>query len=266
MSAHASVGRRAAAGRVAFDRVGSGPPLVLVHGLGGERHVWAPVIERIADRRDVVTVDLPGFGASAPLPTGVSPAPRLLAAAIGDLIEELDLGCPHVAGNSLGGWVALELARAERVRSVTAIAPAGFWTVPLGPKPYVMRRLATVLRPVLPTLLRSARVRRIALGGSVADPDRVPREAAVRMVQAYADAPGFVAVNDAMRAGRLLGGEHIRVPVTVAWCERDRLVGRPPVMPVRAREVLLAGCGHVPMYDDPDAVSAVVLQGSRERD
>jgi pimeloyl-ACP methyl ester carboxylesterase len=260
MSIQASRASAAAAPRVAFDRAGSGPPLVLIHGLGGERHVWAPVIERIAGRRDIVTVDLPGFGESPPLAGEAHPA--ALAAAIARLIDGLGVRRPHVGGNSLGGWVALELAKLGRVASVTAIAPAGLWAAPLGAKPYVMRGLAQAIRPALPGLLGSPRARRIALGGSVAHPERVPRDAAARMILAYADAPGFVAVNDAMRAGRFTGGERIGVPVTIAWCERDRLVGRPRVMPVRAREIVLRDCGHVPMYDDPDAVAAVLLEGS----
>src|SRR3954447_6497945 len=250
-------------GDLAFDRVGAGPPLVLIHGLGGERHVWEPVIDLIADRREIVTVDLPGFGGSAALPQGDDVAPAALAASIGGLLDALGLERPHVAGNSLGGWVALELAKQDRVASVSAIAPAGFWSGPLGPKPYVMRNLSRALRPLLPLLMRSRRLRHFALSGSVAHPERVPREAAVRMVLAYADAPGFVAVNDAMRSGHLTGGEGIEAPVTLGWCELDRLVRRPRVMPVRARhEVLLEGCGHVPMYDDPQAVAALLLAGS----
>jgi pimeloyl-ACP methyl ester carboxylesterase len=125
-----------------------------------------------------------------------------------------------------------------------------------------MRNLSRAVRPLLPLLLRSRRVRHFALSGSVAHPERVPRREAVRMALAYADAPGFVAVNDAMRAGHLVEGDRIRVPVTIGWCEFDRLVARPRVMPVRAREVVLRGCGHVPMYDDPDAVARLLLEGS----
>lgn len=233
---------------------------MFIHGLGGERHVWAPVIDRVADRRDVVTVDLPGFGASPALPDGCAPTPARLAEAVAGLLAELGLERPHVAGNSLGGWVALELAKQGRVRSVTAIAPAGFWPAPLPPKPYVMHRVAQAVGPLLPALMASAAGRRLSLGGTTAHPERIPPAAAVRMAEAYGTAPGFVAVNDAMRAGHLVGGEHIRVPVTVAWCEEDRLVSRPRIMPVPAHEVVLPGCGHVPMYDDPDAVAALVLR------
>jgi len=66
---------------LAYDRGGAGPPLVLLHPLGADRHVWAPVLPRLAVRRDVLALDLPGFGASPAL-SGVTPDPRALAAAV----------------------------------------------------------------------------------------------------------------------------------------------------------------------------------------
>ncbi len=101
----------AAPPRLAFERRGSGPPLLLLHPLGADRHVWAPVLDRLARERDVVCVDLPGFGGSAPLEGDSSPA--ALAAAVAEFADALGIGgSVHVAGNSLGGWVALELALA----------------------------------------------------------------------------------------------------------------------------------------------------------
>ena len=249
-------------GDLAYDRLGSGPPLVLLHGLGGERQVWKPVIERIRAEREVINVDLPGFGGSAPLPDGDDADPAALAAAIGALVDTLGIERPHVGGNSLGGWVALEMARQGRVASVTAIAPAGFWSRPLGPRPNVARRVARAMRPLVPALMRWRRLRHAVLSGSVAHPERVPRDAAVRMVRGYGDGAGFDAANHAMRASRFVDGDDIRVPVTIGWCAHDRLVARPRVMPVRAEEVVLGDCGHVPMYDDPGAIAALLLRGS----
>jgi pimeloyl-ACP methyl ester carboxylesterase len=172
-------------------------------------------------------------------------------------------GPHHVAGNSLGGWVALELAANGHARSVTAIAPAGLWPEPLAPKRGVARGLAKAIRPGLRLLVRSAAGRRLALAGTVAHPERVPPEAALRLVQAYADAPGFEEVNRAMRAGRFTRLEHIRVPVTLAWAEHDRLVGRPAHLPPSVRSVGLPGAGHLPMWDAPEAVAELLLRGSR---
>jgi pimeloyl-ACP methyl ester carboxylesterase len=252
----------AEAAGVAFYRTGSGSPLLLIHGLGGDRAVWAPVVDALAQRRDVITVDLPGFGASAPLANGTVPSPPALARAIAGMLDELGLDRAGIGGNSLGAWVALELAALERATSVCCIAPAGLWRRPLAPKPYVMRRIARSVRFALPALLRSQRVRRVALSGSVAHPERVPRADAIRMAVAYAAAPGFVAVSDAMRAGRFTSGERIHVPVTIAWCDQDRLISRPRVLPVQAREVVLHECGHVPMWDAPADVARLLLSST----
>ena len=228
--------------------------LVLLHPLGADRHVWAPVTERLAAEREVIAFDLPGFGESAPLNGGGPPTPAALAEAVA---ASLPPGGPHhVAGNSLGGWVALELAAAGHARSVTAIAPAGLWPEPLAPKRGVARGLARAARPLLPALVRSPAGRRLALAGTVRNPSRVPPEDALRLVRAYADAPGFEAVNRAMRAGRFTRLEHIRVPVTLGWPEHDHLVRRPAHLPPNVRSVALPGAGHVPMWDAPDAVAA----------
>jgi pimeloyl-ACP methyl ester carboxylesterase len=167
----------------------------------------------------------------------------------------------HVAGNSLGAWVGLELGRLGRAHSVCAVAPAGFWGRPLPPKPFVAHHLGRALRPVLaPALRASARVRRAALSGVVGDPDLVPAADAVRIIRAYTDGPGFVAVNRAMRAAEPLRSRAgIDAPITLAWCEHDRLVRRPRELPFAVeRELELPGCGHVPMWDDPDAIVGLV--------
>lgn len=249
---------------IAYNRTGAGPVLVLLHPLGADRHVWLPVMDRLAAERDVIAVDLPGFGDSPALNGGKPPTPAALAAAIAELLRGIAPGGPHhAAGNSLGGWVALELAAAGHARSVTAIAPAGLWSEPLAPKRGTARSLAKVIRPGLGWLVRSPAGRRLALAGTVAHPERVSREAALRLVQAYADAPGFAEVNKAMRAGRFMGLEQIRVPITLAWPERDRLVARPAHLPPTVRNVMLPGAGHLPMWDTPRAVAEVLLQGSR---
>jgi pimeloyl-ACP methyl ester carboxylesterase len=98
---------------LAFTRTGSGPTLVLLHALGLSRSAWDPVVPALAERFDVVAVDLPGFGASPPLPPTTPASPEALAAAVGALLDELGLTAPHVVGNSLGGGVALELAAAR---------------------------------------------------------------------------------------------------------------------------------------------------------
>jgi pimeloyl-ACP methyl ester carboxylesterase len=248
-----------------FDRHGSGQPLVLIHSLGTDRGVWTPVIDRVAAHRDVIAIDLPGFGDSPSLPEGVDPTPRALATAVAEFLDDIGVAGAHVAGNSLGGWVALELGLDRTARSVTAIAPAGLWPRALGPKPSIARPLARAATPVLAAVFASAGARRLALAGTMAHPERVPREAAVRLVRAYAAAPGYQTVNAAMRAGRFQALEQIRVPLTFGWPDQDRLVGRPAHLPQQARNVVLRDCGHLPMWDDPQQVADLLLAGSAER-
>jgi pimeloyl-ACP methyl ester carboxylesterase len=245
-------------------RRGSGEPLLLLHPLGGSMVVWEPVLERLAAEREVIAVDMPGFGDSPPLPGSADPTPAALAAAMGAFLDSLGLDDAHLVGNSFGAWVAIELARAGRARSVTGLAPAGFWSRPLGPRRGIEpRTLARLALPLLPVLSRSARGRRLLLGGAVMRPDRVPPAAARRLVRAYATSPAFVRANLAMRSGVIDGMEELSVPVTLAWAEHDRLVKRPKRPVAGARMVDLPGCGHIPTWDDPELVTRVVLEGSR---
>ena len=111
---------------LAYTRSGSGAPLVLLHGIGLNRQSWNPVVPALARQFDVIAVDLPGFGDSA-LASPAQAGPRALAEAVAGLLAELGVTTPHLAGNSLGGWVALELAAIRPMASVTLIDPAGLW-------------------------------------------------------------------------------------------------------------------------------------------
>lgn len=113
---------------IAYERKGAGEPLLLLHGIGHHLQAWHPVIDILAAEHDVIAVDLPGFGVSEPLPKGVPYSLGTVAPALGALCTALGVERPHVAGNSLGGLLALEMGRSNLVRSVTALSPAGFWT------------------------------------------------------------------------------------------------------------------------------------------
>ncbi|RPK67929.1 Dihydrolipoyllysine-residue acetyltransferase component of acetoin cleaving system [Streptomyces sp. ADI96-02] len=259
---------------VAYERSGSGAPLVLLHGIGHHLRAWDPVTRVLAAEREVIAVDLPGFGTSPALPDGVPSDPGTLAAALAALCAELGLDRPHVAGNSLGGLLALELGRRELVRSVTALSPAGFWTE--AERFYAfgalraMRRGALALPvPVIERLARGATGRAALTGVVYARPGRRSPDAVVAETLALRGATGFDATLAAGRGSSFTRFTHDvkGVPVTVAWGSRDRIllprqgVRAKRVMP-GARLVRLPGCGHVPMNDDPALVARVILDTS----
>jgi pimeloyl-ACP methyl ester carboxylesterase len=245
---------------LAFDRAGSGPRVLLVHGLGGERHVWEPVWPALTARCDVMTVDLPGFGGSDPLPAGSDVSPQGLARAVAAFLEAEGFDRPHVAGNSLGGWIALELARLGVVRSVTALCPAGFWIRKQGPLDPGPRRVLRALRPLISIAFAFPAVRQRGLGGVMVHPERLGYRASVRIARAYSGSRGYAAVQTAMRAHRLEDGAGIDVPVTLAWAEHDRLVGPERVALHPTRVELIRDAGHVPMWDAPERVAGLVLE------
>ncbi len=243
---------------LAHDRSGAGEPLVLIHPLGGDRGVWEPVTPHLAARFDVIAVDLPGFGESASLPEETPATAPALAEAVAATLADLGIERAHVAGNSLGGWVALELAKTDRCASVTALCPAGFWPRPLGPRPELARSTARALAPALGLLMRTGRGRNLVLRGAVAHPERVPAAAAARLVRAYALSPGFARANAEMRKTLFTGFDEIDVPITLAWAEHDRLVSPPRTVPGGIETALLRDCGHVPTWDDPERVAEVI--------
>ncbi|MEU6551769.1 alpha/beta fold hydrolase [Streptomyces sp. NPDC046915] len=257
---------------VSYARVGSGEPLLLLHGIGHHRQAWDPVVDVLATEREVIAVDLPGFGASPALPEGLAYDLPTTTAVFRAFCEALELERPHVAGNSLGGLIALELGREKLVRSVTALSPAGFWSA--AERRYAfgillaMRQISR--RLPLPLVERAARtaVGRVALTSTIyARPTRRSPDAVVAETLALANATGF---DDTLRSGSgvRFTDDLPGLPVTVAWGSSDRLlvprqgVRAKGIIP-KARLVRLPRCGHVPMNDDPALVARVILDGSR---
>ncbi len=243
----------------------SGEPLLLLHGLGASTRVWDPVIELLAPEREVTVLDMPGFGKAPGLPAGVEPTAANLAAAIHQCCEQLGIERPHVAGNSLGGWAALEMGRAGWAASVTALSPAGLWRRPLGDRKVDSRRWARRLRPLVALALRSRPARERMLATFAAKPERIPAAAGRELVLGWIDSNGYDGANKAMRTHVFEPADYPEdVPVTLAWGALDRLVAppRPERRPADARYVELPGVGHTPMWDDPELVAATLLEGS----
>ncbi|WP_020140500.1 alpha/beta fold hydrolase [Streptomyces sp. 351MFTsu5.1] len=257
---------------VSYARVGRGEPLLLLHGIGHHRQAWDPVVDILATERDVIAVDLPGFGASPGLPEGLAYDLATTTFVFGAFCEALELDRPHVAGNSLGGLLALELGREKLVRSVTALSPAGFWSP--AERRYAFGVLLTMRQiarrmplPLVERLSRSAAGRTMLTSTIYARPGLRAPEAVVAETLALVRATGF---DETLRSGTAVQfTEDVPgLPVTVAWGTRDMLLVRRQgvrakrIIP-KARLVRLPGCGHCPMNDDPALVARVILDGSR---
>ncbi|MGC9668798.1 alpha/beta fold hydrolase [Planosporangium sp. 12N6] len=249
-----------------YERRGAGEPLVLLHGIGHHWRAWEPVLDRLATVHDVIAVDLPGFGRS-PLPPGQLPQGMpVLVAGIAAFFDRLGLGRPHVAGNSLGGAIALELAAAGQAASATALSPAGFCTS--GQLRWAVnvlrfhRAAAYLPEPVIRRVLAVEALRAVSFGMLMARPRRITAEAALADSLALRNARAFETV--ARNGLRYAFQGAPTVPVTIAWGTRDRILPYRQAALARrllpdARHVDLTGCGHVPMHDDPDRVVSVIL-------
>lgn len=247
--------------KLVYDRKGSGETVVLIHGIGHRRQAWYPLFERLAEKYDVIAVDLAGFGESPRYDKGI---PYNMDNACLDLaqnFEEWGIERPHVVGNSLGGALALELAARGFASSVTALSPAGFFRRfdffraigVLG----ALRVTSQAPDVVIRTLARTS-FGRNAIGYVLyAHPERHGFDAAYGDALALKRCRGFEGV---VKAG--LGYEFdqpVDVPTTIAWGTKDLILPYPQAAVAEKRlpnatHVPLPGAGHVPMIDEPDLI------------
>jgi pimeloyl-ACP methyl ester carboxylesterase len=223
------------------------------------------VVPLLEPEREVIVLDMPGFGEAGPLPRGVEPTAANLGAALAERCAELGVERPHVAGNSLGAWVGLEMGRTGAAASVTALSPAGLWRAPLGPRRREPRAWAQRLRPLVRAAVAVPAMRRRMASSFSAHPDRIPPAAARELILGWVDANGYDGANRAMRTHVFdPAGYPEDVPVTIAWGELDRLVGPPREnrRPAGARFLVLPGVGHTPTWDDPGLIARTLLEGS----
>ena len=235
--------------------------------------MWEPVVDRLAAHHEVIAVDLPGFGASPMPPPGTPPGIDSQVALVSEFLGQLGVEQPHVAGNSMGGLLALDMAARGLARSATALSPAGFAS--RGEMTYgrvslwLSVRLARRTARYADTLFATATGRKLGLNLFVARPERLTGAEAAENTRALASAPWFDATLPALRAYEFPETQEVEVPVTVAWGAKDRLLWprqarRAAHALPHARVLLLDGCGHVPTWDDPEQVARVILEGAAQ--
>jgi pimeloyl-ACP methyl ester carboxylesterase len=247
-----------------------GEPLVLLHPLGTAPRVWEGVRPLLEPHHELIAHATLGH-------RGGAPATRR-PVRIGDLVDDVErsldergLERPHIAGNSLGGWMAIELARRGRAKTVCALSPAGSWTAgtpgqTIGTRK--IRRSITLakLGRLLPMglLLRSGLIRRMILRDVAVHGDRLT---AAQVAEATADLLGCEIAGDILTTREEIPSlDPLPCPITLAWARDDAIVPveiNGPVARARlpqARFVVLEGVGHVPMIDDPASVARTILE------
>jgi pimeloyl-ACP methyl ester carboxylesterase len=242
--------------------------LVLLHGLGLSRRSWDPVLPLLAERHEVLALDIPGFGEAPPIER--EPTIAALADAVQDALDRAGVEQVTAAGNSLGGSIALELARRGRVARVVVLGPAGlespaerYGVIALNE---AQRAAYVAAAPFAGLVAGNAVTRAALLGWLHGQPWRMAREDAEQEIRDFAHAPGFHAtLRRATGAWRPAELAEIDVPVRICVGTRDVLIGTPNAPRFAAaipgaRIVPLPGCGHVPMPDDPSGVARAISE------
>ena len=250
-------------------RTGSGRPLVLVPGVGADTGTWRPVLDRLVATREVVALDLPGFG-HTPLPEGEVTLQGYADALEAHLRAE-GLADADLVGSSMGARLVLEMARRGLGRSTVALDPGGFWS-PLQKKAFGASLTASValvraIRPALPALLATPVGRTALLAQLSAKPWALPADYVLREVQGLADAPGTSPAIRALATGPDQEGApagSLPGPMLIVWGTQDRvtLPSQSEAAQQRfpdARVELWRSCGHFPHWDQPERTVQAVL-------
>jgi pimeloyl-ACP methyl ester carboxylesterase len=258
----------------------SGAPIVLLHGATSSARAWDALLPMLGQRYRVFAPSLAGHCGGPPLPTGLEGVVHRIVDSMCSQLDEAGIDTAHMVGNSLGGWVALELARRGRAQSVLALSPAGAWRSPRD-----LRRLLVLFRAGaalgrvsgMPNLVAHKHVRRILLRLMAEHADRMTP---AQVTAAFADMAGCTALQDILDGARDNGPieplSDVGCPVRVAWGMNDRMLpfmryGAPMLVAVPSAELkFLPGVGHVPMIDDPVLIANTILDlvestGSRQK-
>jgi len=254
----------------AAHRGGAGPPLVLLHGFTDTWRTWELVLPALERERDVLALTLPGHAGGPPLPDPVTG--DVAVDAVERAMDAAGVGTAAVAGTSLGGYVALQLAARGRARSVVALAPSGgfgegdeAWRQTLE---YHEAMLGAVraAAPHAEAILASSKSRRRATLYTTVRYEHIPVELLVHQLRgAAACEAGLPLIEVAHRVGWPLDAERIACPLRIVWGVEDRILPWPRAA-ARYRDrfphanwVELEGVGHLPQLDVPLETAQVIL-------
>jgi len=250
----------------------SHPSLVLIHGLGSAATAFKPIISELSQAFRVITVNLPGHGDS-PFDPSQAMDPHSLGRLIFDTVESaFGIHEFHVAGNSLGGWIALEMAadQPKRITSLIGLAPAGLWLQPAsGRLPSEARSyyLAKVLKLFLKIGLRSQILRNIGFGNVSPRWQQLSYEICYDASFAMATCIGYFPAWDGMLTKRFEAHVPPEVPVTILFGDTDNTLPYPnsqerSLAPSHSTWLVIDQCGHAPMWDHPELIVKIIKQAS----
>jgi len=246
------------------------PPLVLIHGLGSAATAFKPIIPALAQSFRVITVDLPGHGQSA-YNKAQAMDPKSLGRAVFESVEsKYGINEFHVAGNSLGGWIALEMAadKPERIESLTALAPAGLWLKPASgrvPSEAQSYYIAKVLRPLIRVGLHAIALRKIGYSNVSPKWQELSYEICYDSAYAMGHATGYFQAWDGMLGKRFEAYVPESVPVTILFGDTDNTLPYPhsqerSLAPAHSSWMVIDNCGHAPMWDYPQLIAKIIKE------
>jgi len=255
-----------------FIRRGAGKPLVLIHGLGGSWREWTPILDGLAAEREVIAVDLPGFGSTPPLSGEVSIA--TLADAVTEFLNENDLKGVDVVGSSMGARLVLELARRGVVGAAVSLDPGGFWQgweqTLFSTSIALSVRLVRLLQPVIKVFTGNPIGRTLLFAQFSAHPWRLSPDVSLEEMRTFAASPSFdellhQLVHGPAQQGATAGST--RGPITIGWGRQDRVCL--PRQAQRAMQLFpdarlhwFDNCGHFPQWDVPQEAIQLILNNT----
>ena len=249
-------------------RQGSGPPLLLVHGLGSSLRSWDPILPELAKNREVISFDLPGHGRTPAEPDSGTFAG--LARSVEAFLVEQGLEGVDIVGASLGARLSLEMARRGRVGATVALGPGGFWRgwerAFFGSTIGASLRLVRAILPAAPMLSRNAAARSLLMIQFSARPWRLDPSLVETELRTLASTPTALAlVRDLARGPEQQGpAASSSGRVTLGWGRQDRVCL--PRQAARAQAAFptaalhwFDACGHLPAWDQPQATTRLIL-------
>jgi pimeloyl-ACP methyl ester carboxylesterase len=250
------------------------PALVLVHGLGSAGTIWKSLIPKLTDHFSVIAVDLPGHGI-AELHEGESVDPKSLARAIVETVSQThDISQMHVAGNSLGGWIALEMGAVapDKVKSVTALAPAGLWhhvpTSKLPPSFFDARLLAKISQHFMKLAYNLPVLKAIGYKKITHLWRELSFESCRDSVLAMANSKGYLPLWRGLRGRKFESAVPKNVNVSIVFGDYDltlpeEIAQEKSVAPAHSNWVVVDNCAHVIMWNYPDLTVDFIKRTAR---